>query len=117
MFMNRYDIEESLDILSRRRSPALPYARFLDGWREVVDNNSDGWGTWGPGTACARRLSALVHTAVEVARGFTPAEDMPKEAMFRSALTPIRQFASKKGLPAPEFQAADAEPAPAPRMR
>jgi len=120
MFMNRYDIEEAVEILSRRRPDLAPYARYLDAWREVVDGNSDGWGTWGAGTGAGRRLGGVLRTAVEVVRGFKPAEEMPREAAFRAAMTPIKQFATKKGLPQPAFvpgEAPEAEEAPAPGRR
>jgi hypothetical protein len=118
MFMNRDDIEQAVEVLSRRKPEIAPYARFLDGWREVVDDNSDGWGTWRAGTACARRLSGLLTTSMDVVRGHKPEEDMPSKAMFNSSLAPIRGFATKKGLPVPELAAADpGAGAPAPGRR
>jgi hypothetical protein len=113
-WMNEYEIDEAIEILSRRKPEIAPYARFLGAWRDTVNQNSDGWAHWRAGSKCADRLSSLVKAAVEVARGFKGNDEMPRETLFRSALTPIKQMATKRGFAQPELGAPDE--APAPRM-
>lgn len=115
MTMNEYDIEDAADLLAARRPEIARYATFLKDWCGTVNANSDGWAYYASASGAARRLQGLVKTAVEITRGFKPASDMPSEAMFKSSLTPIRQFATKKGWQAPTL--GDEPDAPAPGLR
>jgi len=109
--MNEYDIDNAADLLSEHAPEIAPYAIFLRDWKDTVNANSDGWAYWRAGSACARKLSEMVETAVDCLRRSDP---MPVPADFSKTLTPIRSFATRKGLEAPTLQET---PAPAPGMR
>jgi hypothetical protein len=113
MWMNRDDIDNMVLVGEVDLPEILPFARFLADWRDTVDDNSDGWSTWRAGSKCADRLMSLLQEANKSRRN---RGNLPPRELFVKALTPIRSFASKRGLPRPEL--AEERPAPAgPRMR
>jgi len=92
MFMNRWDIEET-----QERLAVFPVAgkaaRFLHAYMEQVDDNSDGWAYWAAPVNAAKKLMTLLERAKSNQADITEAE-------FRSALSPIRAFYTRKGTKA-----------------
>jgi hypothetical protein len=64
MWMNRWEIEEM--VRKYKHDPVLgPATKYLDDYRELIDNVSDGWPYWSYGTKCAHTLMELIHKADE----------------------------------------------------
>lgn len=108
MVMNEMEIEMAVEVLREHAPEYLPYARFLDGWKEQVNDNSDGWAYYAGGRRAADKLSTLVKQALDALRDRSiepPAiEDLDK------ALRPIRAAATRLGWEPPEFDEAAAAP-------
>lgn len=114
MWMNRDDIERMVLVGETDLPEILPFARFLDDWKETVDQNSDGWSSWRAGSKCADRLMDLLQEADRSRRG---QGHVPPRELFLKALMPIRSFASKKKFPKPELVEDHPAPAAARGMR
>lgn len=99
MWMNEHEIERALELVEERLPDVAPYARFLLDWKDVVNANSDGWPYWKPASRAAHRLMEGVSDAVDSLRDSR--KSPPSADDLRRALTPIRSFATKHGLPAP----------------
>jgi hypothetical protein len=99
MWMNEPEIDNAVEVIRGRAPQFYKYAKYLSDWRHVVNENSDGWHIWRPGTKCADTLSALVTAAMSVALGRS--KDMPTDAEFKKALAPIRATATRHRLTAP----------------
>lgn len=97
--MNEYDIDNTIDTLSRVGSPLAPYARYLGSWRDVINSNSDGWPFWKVGHQAANKLSEVLDAAMSHHRGRLSSEPSVEDA--RKAVTPIKSAATRHGLPQP----------------
>lgn len=105
MWMNESEIDHALEI-ARAETPHLaPYVQYLSDWRDTVNQNSDGWAYWKAGAKCADKLSDLANG---IRMSLMHRGNMPTEAEFRKALTPIKATATRHGLPAPTLQEAPA---------
>ncbi|MDW9481124.1 hypothetical protein GOB57_20990 [Sinorhizobium meliloti] len=109
MWMNRDDIDRMVLVGETEVPEILPFATFLADWRDTVDENSDGWSTWRAGSKCADRLMGLLQEADNSRRG---RGHVPPRELFLRALTPIKSFATQRGLPRPEL--VEGRPAAAP---
>jgi len=58
-WLNRWDIDEIVHDM-RSEPILLSGAQFLMTYRDLVDQHSDGWSSWGYGTRCAGDLSQLL---------------------------------------------------------
>ncbi|WP_456718042.1 MULTISPECIES: hypothetical protein [unclassified Bradyrhizobium] len=106
--MNEAEIDNAVEVIKERAPQFYKYAKYLADWRDVVNQSSDGWHSWRAGSKCADTLSALLTAVMSVARGRS--KDMPTDAEFKKALTPIRATATKHNLTAPVL--ADDTPKP-----
>lgn len=109
MFMNEYEIQESLDIVKNHAPDIVPYAQYLQDWVDIINQNSDGWAFWRAGRAAGDKLGNAVQKAVNALRG---RGEMPTEKELKAGLTPIKSAATRHNLPVPEFKEAAATPAP-----
>lgn len=110
MWMNSGDIDRMVLVGETDLPEILPFARLLADWRDIVDENSDGWSTWRTGSKCADRLMNLLQEADSSRRG---RGQVPPRELFLKALTPIKSFATQRELPKPEL--VEDRPAPAAR--
>ncbi|MCS4088879.1 hypothetical protein FHT76_000468 [Rhizobium sp. BK176] len=108
MWMNRDDIDRMVETAENYLPEVLPFAKYLADWRDVVDDNSDGWPHWTAGSKCAEKLMKLLREADDSRRG---RGSVPPRELFLKALTPIKSFATQRGLPKPELD--EDRPAPA----
>jgi len=99
MWMNEHDIDEALIIVGRNAPEFLPYVKFLSDWRDIINQNSDGWAYWKAGTRPASNLEDGIQKLMQSIRGHRVSP--PSARDFDRALTPIRSFATRHKLPAP----------------
>jgi hypothetical protein len=93
--MNQYEIDEC--VYRTIGTPMEPYARYLQAWQRIVDENSDGWPYWTAGRRCA-------DTLVEALQGPGRFNDKPFDTVkARRGVTRIKAFATKHKLLAPIF--------------
>lgn len=105
MWMNEYDIDDTVRLIHDRHPRFYPYARYLSDWRDIVNRNSDGWPYWSGGSRPARKLMELLDQTVRALRGW-PADrgaTLPDEKDLRKALAPIKACATRHKLPVPEL--------------
>lgn len=115
MWMNTWDIDEMVYIAETEMTEVVPFARYLADWRDVVNQNSDGWSSWKAGSKCAEKLMNLLNEAKQTRFG---GGDLPPRELFMKSLSPIKRLATTKGLTAPELVEPGMAPAaPAPGMR
>jgi len=87
-----------------------PYIQYLSDWRDIVNRNSDGWHYWKIARNAAKKLSELATQLEEWVRSGgeaphrLPQPPKPTLEQFRKALTPIKSFATRHQLPAPELK-------------
>lgn len=103
MWMNRDEIERMVEIAEEEMPKILPFVRFLNDWKEIVDENSDGWSSFRAGSKCAEKLMILVKEAESSRRG---RGQVPPRELFKRSLASIRSFASKRDFPVPELREA-----------
>ena len=88
--MNTYDIDEAVKLL--RDDPLLgPAARYLAEFRDLINENSDGWAYWSYGTKCADELCKLISAAVTAKYGHTWGYVRPTAADVRKAMMRIQR--------------------------
>lgn len=91
----------------------LPYIQFLSDWRDIVNQNSDGWCYWRIASKSAEKLQTLIHDLDCWIRygGDAPHRlpqlPKPSHEQFRKALTSIRSFATRHKLQVPELKASE----------
>lgn len=100
MRMNEHDIDRALFVVGQYAPEFLPYVRYLSDWRDIVNQNSDGWAYWHAGTRPAGTLEDLIDRLMSSIVGAHGAV-APSAREFDKALTPIKSFATRKKLPAP----------------
>jgi len=110
MYYNSYEIDEMVETIERRAPEAAPFARYLADWRDIVNDNSDGWAHWQAGRRCADKLTRLLSMIIDTMR--EGGSDLPERKELERALSPIKSMATRRGLPVPILQ--DQEPHPAP---
>lgn len=101
MWMNEYDIDRAKDILTEYAPEAAKFAVFLSDYKDQINSMSDGWAHWPAGARPANRLSDLLSKAVDSVQG---RGDMPSEAEFMKALSPMRAAATRHKFKAPELK-------------
>lgn len=112
-WLNEHDIEHALEVLPRYAPEVVPYARYLNDFKDAINACSDGWAYWRAGTRCADKLGDLVQKSMDAARERRP---MPSKAEFDKALTPIKAACSRhKELKVPTL-VLDEEPSASPRI-
>lgn len=102
MWMNEGEIDEMLDFVRDEAPDFLRYAQYLSDWRDVVNQNFDGWPYWKAGGAAASRLTHAL-MALKAAKQFGNVE-APEEIDFRKGLSAIKACATRFSLSAPELQ-------------
>jgi len=105
VFMNEGEIDHAVEVFRERAPELLPYVQYLADWRDVVNENSDGWPYWQAGRKAADRLVALVSKGMDAIRG---SGEMPEASEMAKALAPIKSAATRFNLPKPEFKEAEA---------
>jgi hypothetical protein len=91
--MNRYEVIDAAE--QWKNHPVLgPASKTLDNLREVVDNNSDGWGYWPKPAKAAAKLMELIATAPT---RYGDREEAAAAAL-KAALRPIKTFRTQSGL-------------------
>ena len=90
-FMNTWEIDDCRDRYAKH--PVLgPATRFLADFRDLIDQNSDGWCYWRPPVQAADKLMTLIeHPETATA------------AALKKALTPIKSFCTRHKLKLPEL--------------
>ena len=82
-FMNTWEIDEKAD--RYKNHPVLGKAtRFLQRFRDLVDENSDGWCYWPVPVRAAKRLMEMINTP-----------DTATEAEYKAAMRSIKSFCTK----------------------
>ena len=106
-WMNGYEVEEA--VVQFQNNPVLaPAARYLNDFRELIDNNSDGWAYWSYGTKCANDLCNILAAArlqyYRNSRDYVP----PTAEQVKKAVQKIRTFVLRckqlDGIQPPVFQ-------------
>jgi len=99
MWMNEHEIDRALDLVGQYAPEFLPYVKYLSDWRDIINQNSDGWPYWSAGTRPSGALQELVTKLVNSiqSRGSVA----PSAREFEKSLTPIKSFATRKKLPVP----------------
>lgn len=95
LFMNESDIDIAVEMVGKYRPEFLPYVKFLERWKEVVNSNTDGWPYWAGGARPAKQLMSLVHEVVANIRHSSA--PLPTHPQFRKAMGPVKAAASRKG--------------------
>lgn len=103
MWMNEGEIDQMVEFTKYDAQEYAPYAQYLSDWRDIVNENSDGWPYWKIGAGAATKLMEALQ-ALQDSHRFRG--EAPDDAQFRKALTPIKSFATRRGLPSPELQPA-----------
>ena len=105
MTMHDDEIDRNIAILTEHAPQFAKYAKFLADWRDTVNQSSDGWGVWKPGTQAANTLMAHLKAVETDIRGigtYSPnPKPLPADADFRKALKPIRDAAARFKLSPP----------------
>jgi len=78
--LNEYEIDNAAD-------RNIPGAKTLQAFKDMVNQNSDGWAYWKLAGNAAKQLQALVHSGHA-----TPAE-------IAKALRPMKALCTRKSLP------------------
>jgi hypothetical protein len=99
MWMNESEIDEALVLVGKYAPRFLPYAKYLSDWRDIINQNSDGWAYWSAGTRPAGKLQELLSAIISNIRGRNVPEPSVKE--LDRALVPIKSIATRKKLPVP----------------
>lgn len=99
--MNEMEIDEAVDIFRYHRPEHYPYAKFLQDWKDAVNDSSDGWAYCKRAYTPAKALSALVKQSMDALRGHGTA---PEVADMEKALKPIRSAAKRLDIPCPELE-------------
>lgn len=105
--MNSSEVEEA--VVQFRDNPVLaPAARYLDAFRELIDDNSDGWAYWSYGTKCANDLCKILYDARGQFYGSTRYYVPPTAEQVKKAVQKIRTFVLRckqlEGIQPPVFQ-------------
>ena len=90
-WMNGYEVEEA--VVQFQDNPVLaPAARYLSDFRELINDNSDGWTNWSYGTRCANDLCDILSAArlniFQNSRDYVP----PTTEQVKKAVQKIRTF-------------------------
>lgn len=103
MWMNEPEIDEALAIIGKYAPRFLPYAKYLSDWRDIINQNSDGWAYWSAGTRPAGKLQELLSAIISNIRGNVRGRNVPEPSVrdLDRALTPIKSIATRKNLPVP----------------
>lgn len=101
MWMNEGEIDQMVEFTKYDAPEFAPYAQYLSDWRDIVNENSDGWPYWSAGTGCAEKLMGALQA---LKNSYRHGEDAPDDSLFRRALTPIKSLATRKNLPAPTLE-------------
>jgi hypothetical protein len=97
LYMNDYDIQMAQQILGS--DPVLgPAIRFLNEFRNEVNEHSDGWAYWSAPLKAAAQLMTLIQTGVN-ARREGKAHGVTVDNLKR-AMAPIKAFMTRRGLAA-----------------
>ncbi|MTH96131.1 hypothetical protein [Roseibium sp. RKSG952] len=96
-----YEIDDAHDLINHELPEYAPYSQYLSDWRDIVNQNSDGWPYWKAGAKAADKLGALVKKAADSIR--VPELDPPSIDEFKKSLAPIRAAATRHNLTAPEL--------------
>jgi hypothetical protein len=95
-FLNRWEIDDKAN--RHRNHPVLgPATQYLVEFRDMVDENSDGWAHWSAAPTAAARLMKIAETPPIAADDVTLAD-------VRKALTPIKSLCTKHKLKAPALR-------------
>lgn len=94
MTMNEYDIDEARQLLAT--DPVMgPAAKYLYDYKELINENSDGWPYWLAGRKCSDDLASLVDGAMKQARyGREGNYVAPTQAQVDKAIRKIDRFVS-----------------------
>lgn len=96
-----YEIDNAHELISSELPEYAGYSQFLSDWRDVVNENSDGWGHWKAGSKAADKLGALVKQTADSIRVLEI--DPPSLDDLKKALKPIRAAATRHDLTVPEL--------------
>lgn len=102
MWMNEGEIDYAVEVIGERTPEYSRYAKYLRDWKDVVNDNSDGWPYWKAGGKAAERLMDCVLRVQRIA--LHGGAELPTEKEFRASLTPIKSLATKHGLTAPTLE-------------
>lgn len=87
--MNEMDIAAAVH--RHRGHPVLARAtKLLEQFKDIVNENSDGWPYWSPAPRAAKKLMELIQKP-----------DTATEVAFKKALTPIKTFCTRHKLQPP----------------
>ena len=103
MTLNEGEIDQYLELINQNTPEYAPYIQFLSDWRDIVNDNSDGWAYWKQGRMAADRLCTLMQKVVYSLRG---QGKLPPHDECKNALNPIRHMAKKNNFDIPELQSA-----------
>lgn len=99
MWMNQYEIDEAVSRFADH--PVLgPAARFLAGYRDEVNANSDGWTYWAAASRPASKLMDLIHSHLWAGMGVYPRLPDPTAKQVQATLSPIKGFMTRRGYAA-----------------
>lgn len=79
--LNQYEVE---DAARQHIHGAKCLLRFVD----MINENSDGWGTWKSAANAATQLQVIVSRRIQ-----------PEQKMITRALAPMKALCTRKGLP------------------
>lgn len=90
MFMNEYEI--AIAVQSTQHRPIQNRAaRFLEAFKDQVNQHSDGWPYWHVATHAAKRLMELLRR-----ERMQSGEDITEEEL-RKAISPVKAFYTRRG--------------------
>lgn len=101
--MNEDDIDSAVEILKDASPEHYIYAKYLQDWKDTVNENSDGWPYWKAGYNSASKLSKLVKQSLDTVQGFGK-EGMPSVDDMNRSLKQIKSTATKNQLPHPTLE-------------
>lgn len=97
-FMNTWEIDDRARLY--RDHPVLgPATRTLANLRDAADANSDGWCYWPKPVRAAAKLMELIDGDGTAKYRFDPDRDDATVEALRKALSPIKAFRTRSGLP------------------
>lgn len=104
-WLNEYDVQDAVHYIENpwRDDPERPNlkraVKTLEALVEWTNRNSDGWPYWQKPSRAASKLSEIIQDSVLSHQGRTGYASDISEGELKRALTPIKSFLTKRGVP------------------
>ena len=104
--LNENEVDRLVGICAEYAPDIERFAQFLADWKDIVNENSDGWIHWKPAYNASGRLQKLLSDS---RISLIESRSLPDASEFVSSLIPIYKLADKHNLPKPKLQEVKAQ--------